>query len=112
MATTTKTTRTAATPPAADAAPAPEEETTVNPDVAAAAEPEPAPAPFIPDLVIPDDYDPDDPLTREPKPTHFLALACGHRVATLVPVASHHYCEEDDVTVPVVGRFPYPPSED
>jgi hypothetical protein len=107
MATTTKSTRSAAAPsPVADP---PESDDVTTVDETLAAEPAPAPDPFVPDLVIPDDHDPDK---KPPKPTHFLSLACGHRVATLVPVSSHHFCEEDGVTVPVVGRFPIPPDED
>lgn len=43
----------------------------------------------------------DEPAT----PTHVLNLACGHAVVTAVPVASHHFCDDDERTVPVVAAY-------
>lgn len=45
-------------------------------------------------------------VEREPDPiTHGLVLACGHVVEAPNPHASHHYCDEHDMTVPVRSAF-------
>lgn len=45
-------------------------------------------------------------VEREPDPiTHGLVLACGHIAEAPNPHASHHWCEEHAMTVPVKSAF-------
>lgn len=47
-----------------------------------------------------------EPPPREPDPvTHGLVLACGHIAEAPNPNASHHWCEEHTITVPVRSVF-------